>query len=94
MSKLPNERHDGMVAILGDHRKRALSTEQKGVYLVMVATMWLYGGWLPAGDKELAKALGLGRHRWVTKYKPVLMMFFEERTDPVRGAILVAMEGK
>jgi len=89
-----SERHDGWIRVVRDNQLRRMSTEEKGVFMVMVATMWLWGGWLPAGDKELAKALGLGRHRWVTKYKPLLAPFFDEQYDPVRGHILVDREAE
>jgi uncharacterized protein YdaU (DUF1376 family) len=81
------ERHDWL-EIVGDPMKRHLTTEEKGVLMVMLGTMRLYGGWLPADDKKLAAALGLTRHRWVKYYKPVLMRFFAERPDPVRGAVI------
>jgi uncharacterized protein YdaU (DUF1376 family) len=54
-----------------------LTPDEDGVYMRLLMCMWRNDGSLPDTDDRLARFARVTKSRWVKKYRPVLIPFFE-----------------
>lgn len=62
---------------------RGLSTEQHGVYLLLLMAMWNAEGELPNDDTKLARFAGISRAKWL-RHKPDVLKFFRVLGEVIR----------
>ena len=69
----------------GDARVRAMPAEVKGIYLLLLATMWDDGGWISADDKVIARRLGVDVRVWRSRFKPEIVPLLSDISVPLVG---------
>ena len=67
----------------GDARVAALSTEGKGIYLLLLGIMWTSGGWIAADDRVIARRLGLDVRVWRSRFKGEIVPLLSDFQAPL-----------
>lgn len=68
----------------GDAKVVALSTEERGVYMLLLMRMWQNQAWISADDRIIARLLDMDLRRWKRVYKPKIVPLLQLETDTFR----------
>lgn len=68
-----------------DPRVQALTTEARGIYVLLLGVLWMSDGWIAADDKVIARRLGLDVRVWRSRYKAEIVPLLSDFQAPLVG---------